>query len=272
MPIAMDLGAGNNTINVEAPDLNFTASGANLLINTYYGFNSNQLTAENLTIHNWGEASASAYVSGTTHLTGGGDFTLTGDLNVLTTENSYSANINVIDDNDVILGDMVLTDSAAQITSTADGGTVSQAEGTHISGSSLAIFADHIDLGADGTASIITNWGLLDLNFDQSLRLSGLIEARGSFSYIWMKGSDAGTTVDLTQTADLKIDIEDEFDLLRFEFTLGDGDDTVNLASSLPIPMHLGEGADTVNIFGPDIDYAIADFDPSQDTINPYSP
>ncbi len=251
--------------------------GEDVNIFSYGGFDS-QIEAQNLTISQFsGEETITAdvAVAGNIHIEGAGQFTIHGDLNTLSADTSYYTGLTIIDRNDLMLGNMQLSDSSVTVTSTGEGATISQLPGTSIKVgySTLELEADNIELGADGTSELEMIF-LADtfVRFDDSLTLNGLIHDGGIEigyqdyqSNFHAYGSDRGAVVNVGQSASFQLPSGSGIEL-------GSGSDTLNLSADLPVAVTLGDGADTINLLAPDISYNFVDFNEDTDTLNPYAP
>lgn len=252
-------------------------SGHNIEVFSPSGFEG-EINAQNLVLESrqadLGGVVAQLQVEGTTHLKNGGTFDLSGDLNLLTAEaHDHAVHLNVTTKGDLRLGNMLFSESTVSLRSLSDRARISQEQHSliNIGVGSLALAADNLDLGAQGSARVRIYSGQLGLQFNQTLTLNTDLKdfSNPATARLQITGSKANSQITIGEFFNLP---EHSGESPQHTINFGGGDDTINLFAALRVPFYLGDGADTIVIHRPDITYTAADFNPETDRVIEYPP
>lgn len=200
----LDLNAGGDIeLGFDSFRPNLALAGRDVAIDSTWGFYSDRITAENLSMTTIGEVEAKAKVSGTTHFFGTAEasYSLSGDFNLLTGETGYLSIVSIHEANDLVLGDLMMLDADVSIVSSGQGAVISQADNSRLTvGSSImSIEADNVSLGAAGTSSVLVSEAYLSITAD-TVDINGLVDFSGYFEEVLVTAD----TINYGEFADIR--------------------------------------------------------------------
>lgn len=231
------------------------------------------LTADNATFQSLGTISqvGAINVANNLHLQmqAGGTVNLNhseNTINELTMDLGYTTSVELTNNGDLALGSSTIGDSSVYITALGEEARIYQAFDSELYGADayLSLTADHIELGADGTADLsFYGIGILHMDFNRALSLTGDITMSGMYAGIIGYGSDLGNEVLIGEQASFNLNAS----FTNYRLETGTGNDQVTILSDLPLPVYTIAGENTIEVGSTSIDFDVADYDPNKDTI-----
>ncbi len=247
-------------------------AGKNVRVQADDGYVALEVQADQLVLGGTGPLDMNASVADSTSLTmgAGSHWNLTGDYSQLSAELTGSA-LNLTNNNDLMLGNITASEYSSIVLNAGPGGRIEQmADSTiQLQRARLDVTAEYLSLGADGSAALITSndeSNAVTGHFGHSLALNGPLVIGSEFNPVaFINTGDNDSRVTVGEHAQVQ-----SFDPTTAIIQMNNGNSTVDLAASMPIPIALGAGADVINLQAPDLLYALNNFDTELDTINPY--
>lgn len=164
------------------------------------------------------------------------------------------------------LGNAAVDGSSVYLTAVGENARIYQKFGSEIYGSNayLSLTADRIELGADGNADLsLSGIGVLDMDFNRALSLTGGITMRGTYAGVMGRGSDLGNEVFIGEQASFNMNAT----FTNYWIETGAGNDHVTILSDLPLPVYTVAGQNLIEVANSGILFEIGDYDPKKDTI-----
>lgn len=192
------------------------------------------------------------------------------DFNSLSLESTDASVINIADSGAITLSNINLDGEGQGSELSVAAVSISQAENSSIllqDSAQLNLTADFITLGANGTATVDINGGVLNAAFTNDFNIQGAIRgaagvADTQLAGLYINGSAADNFVEIAAGASITGDFRDGSSI-----AMGDGDDIANIAGYVAISIEGGAGRDTFTI-APNISVAQIFGGEDLDTLN----